>query len=88
MYTCKSSRELTDEQMLALARGLNCTIGYQAKVKNQDRWDYKIEKKELTPQDKRLLLEFGLQPLWGPKGAIDPKGFLDDCVEQQTQNNS
>ena len=69
-----SNRKLTDEQMIVLASSMHCTVGYIGKVVDTERWDYRFEKKELTPDDRQLISAFGLEIIFGdfkPKESID-----------------
>ncbi len=63
MYTFASLRRLIDEELRELERGLRCKVKYLGKVANEERWDYKIRKKELSKKDERIIADRGLEVL-------------------------
>jgi hypothetical protein len=65
VYVCMCGKKLGDEEMTNIAIGIHCNIGLVGKVKNQARWDYRIDGKILTSQDKERLRNYGLEILMG-----------------------
>lgn len=63
---CKSSRELSEEEMQQIANRIGCSIRLSGKVMGENRWDYVIETpKHLDPVDRKLISNYGLEVFCG-----------------------
>ena len=66
-YLCKAKKELSNEDLLEIAKRLQCTVSEIGQVKDQERWDYWLrDKAGLTGEELDLLNEKGLTVLLGP----------------------
>lgn len=63
MHICKSSAQLTEDQMSTLSLDLGCKVSYVAQVINEQRWDYRVHREVLTERDVKLLGDSGLEVL-------------------------
>ena len=58
-----SGRELSTDDMKAVAIGLGCALSYCGKVADRERHDYFAEKEELKPADLELIKRYKLEVL-------------------------